>query len=349
MPPPWRPSCTHGAWSPDHTDAMTVLVLAECRKKALHPSAAHLLTAVSHLGPVTIWVLNDDEGQAAAEASRLQGVNTVWRPHPVPNRVPSIEDLTTAIRERAAPFSHIIAANSSTGFSLIPRLAALLDSAPVTDVVDILDSRTFVRPIHAGNVLATVHAPGTPLLLTLRPHAFTAAKPRPAGREPAVIENLPMIEESGLATFLDFSHSPDERPDLTTATVVVAGGRGLEMGTTDEKSGLTLLTELADRLNAAIGASRGAVDAGLLPNDWQIGQTGKVIAPDLYLGVGISGAIQHLAGIKDAKTIVAINKDPGAPLLAVADIALQGDLFEVLPALRDSLVDHRTDRTTNEP
>ena len=328
---------------------MKVLLIAECQKNALHPSASHLLTAATSLGPVTVLVLADSSGKASVEAARLTGVESVWRHTPPPGTVQAIEDLANTIRERIDGFSHVLAATSSTGYSLIPRLAALLDSAPITDVIEIKDSQSFIRPIHAGNALATVHASGQPLLLTLRPHAFATPSPRNPSIQSASIENLPTIRESGLSSFIRFTHSPDERPELTSAPVVVAGGRGLEGDSTGEKpAGLSLLTELADQLGAAIGASRGAVDAGLLPNNWQIGQTGKIIAPDLYIGIGISGAIQHLAGIKDAKTIVAINNDPGAPLLAVADIALTADLFMALPTLRTVLAAGPSNKTTSK-
>ena len=315
-----------------------VLVLSDCPRGRLGSATAHLVAAAAPLGPVTLLVADDVDGRAAAEAATLAGVAEVWRPAPTTGGRHAIEDLAAALQEPARGFSHVFAAASSFGFSLIPYLAACLESAPVTDVVAIRDPRTFDRPIHAGNAVATVHAAGEPLFLTLRPHAFAAAGRRDAADAPAAIRAFPIVRERGLSRFDAFTPSPGERPELAAARVVVAGGRGLEGGSgPGGETGMALLTALADRLGAAVGASRGAVDAGLAPNDWQIGQTGKVVAPDLYVGVGISGAMQHLAGIKDARTIVAINQDPGAPLLAVADLALTADLFTALPLLRAAL------------
>lgn len=306
---------------------MTVLVIAEHDNRTLSPAMLPVITAACQLGDeVGVLLAGHECGDAVTAACAIDGVSRVY--------VADAPQYEHGLAEELAPLiiaqvtgdtSHVVAPASTFGKNLMPRVAALLDVAQVSDITTIISPDTFVRPIYAGNALATVRSSDRVKVITIRTTAFAPAAIGPESAQPVTIEALPAV---GLSSFIDREFSVSERPELTTARVVISGGRGF--GTAENFS---LIEGLADRLGAAIGASRAAVDAGYVSNDYQVGQTGKVVAPELYIAVGISGAIQHLAGMKDSKVIVAINKDADAPIFEVADYGLVGDLFEVIPAL----------------
>jgi len=303
---------------------MAVLVLAEHDLGVLSPTTARIVSAAAELGPVDVLVAGEGIDQVALAAATIAGIARV--------RVaqdPALQGLTaealTPLLERLAPeYTHIIAAAASVGRDVIPRLAARLDLMPVTDVVAILGPSRFERPIYAGNAVETVSSNQPRHLLTVRASAF---RPAALGNE-APIEAVQAIDLVSVARFIAAHRTEGNLPDLSTAQIVVGGG--VSFGSAEK---FALVGQLAHQLGAAIGATRAAVDAGYAPNDWQVGQTGKIIAPDLYIGIGISGALQHLAGIQGAKKIVAINSDPEAPLVKLADYALIGDHFEIVPTL----------------
>ncbi|SDG90311.1 electron transfer flavoprotein subunit alpha/FixB family protein [Propionivibrio dicarboxylicus] len=305
---------------------MSVLVIAEHDHRRLFPATRHAVFAAQQLGlDVDVLVAGCDCRDVAVSATALAGVRSVLLAEAAHYAAQTAENLAALVAAQAGPYSHVLTSASAFGKNLLPRIAALLDVEQVSDVCRILSADTFVRPVYAGNALATVRNANAKKVLSIRAAAFSA------------------VEEGGNGTVLEIAASPDlglvevlrrdrrdaGRAELGLARVVVAGGRGV--GSCDDFN--RLLTPLADKLGAALGASYGAVSAGYAAPDLQIGQTGKIIAPDLYVAVGISGAIQHLAGIKDAKIIVAINKDPEAPIFKVADYGLVADLFEAVPAL----------------
>jgi electron transfer flavoprotein alpha subunit len=304
---------------------MTVLVLAEHDNQALKGATLNTVTAAAQAGgEVHVLVTGHGCAAAAAEAARIAGVTRVLvadAPHLAQGVAENVAAQVLAV---AKGYTHLFAPATSFGKNVMPRVAAVLDCAQVSDIIGVVAPDTFVRPIYAGNAIATVQSADPVKVVTVRPTNFAAA----AGGGTAAVENVAVVPDSGGARFVSREVARSDRPELQGAKAVVAGGRG--MGSAEN---FKLLDPLADRLGAALGASRAAVDAGYAPNDWQVGQTGKVVAPQLYVAIGISGAIQHLAGMKDSKVIVAINKDAEAPIFQVADYGLVADLFEAVPQL----------------
>jgi len=309
---------------------MTVLVVAEHDNAGLRPAALNTVTAAQQIGgPVHILVAGGNCGGAAAAAARVPGVEKVRvadAPHYAHPLAESVAALVVAL---AQGYSHILAAATTTGKNFMPRVAALLDVAQVSDIVAVESADTFVRPIYAGNALATVQSADRIKVITVRTTGFDAA---PAQGGSGAVEQVSAAADPGQSRLLGQELTKSARPELTAARVIVSGGRGMGSG-----ENFKILEALADKLGAAVGASRAAVDSGFVPNDYQVGQTGKVVAPELYIAVGISGAIQHLAGMKDSKVIVAINKDGEAPIFQVADYGLVADLFQVVPELTSKL------------
>lgn len=310
-----------------------VLLVAEHVHTHLCGATSHALSAAAQLGgEVDLLVMGHACEGAANQAAMLDGlrrVRVINAPHYADQ---TAENLAMAVAQLAGSYTHVVLPATSFGKSLGPRVAALLDVAPITEVVRILDVDTFVRPIYAGNALETVRSVDPVRLITVRSAAFPRAA---AGRMAAPIESAPAGPDLGVVRVLRRASVLSERPALDAARVVVAGGRGFESAEQFHR----LLAPLADALGAALGASRAAVDAGFVGNECQVGQTGQIVAPDVYIGIGISGAMQHLAGMKDARVVVAINKDPEAPLCTEADIVLVGDLAEILPRLTALLQD----------
>ena len=305
---------------------MAVILLAEHDNKALAPATAKALTAARGFGKdVDILVAGRDCRAVAEQAAKLEGVRKVLiaeAPH-LAERL--AEEVVATIVPLMQTYTVLLAPATTMGKNVLPRAAALLDVAQISDIVEVKSPNTFVRPVYAGNALETVETTDKTIVGTVRTTAFSAAGEGGS----AAIESVTPAAALGLSSFEGAEISASERPELTAARIVVSGGRGMASGDNFKK----LLEPLADRLGAAVGASRAAVDAGFMPNDHQVGQTGKVVAPELYIAIGISGAIQHLAGMKDSKIIVAINKDADAPIFQVADYGLVGDLFTVLPEL----------------
>ena len=298
---------------------MSVLVVADHDLGALSPATARVVHAVSELGPIDVLVIANDAAGIAAEAAKLAGVTRVLFA-----QSPGTSDGDASVMEALAPrYSYLVQSAGSVGKDRMPRLAARLDLMPVTDIVEILGPNRFTRPIYAGNALQTVTDNQPKHVLTIRASAFRAA----AGGNSAPIEAIDTSVVSA-ARLIASHRTESDTPDLATAQVVVGGG--IALGSAEN---FQLIEQLAKKLGAAIGATRAAVDAGYAPNDWQVGQTGKIIAPDLYIAIGISGALQHLAGIQGARKVVAINTDPEAPLVKLADVALIGDLFDIIPKL----------------
>jgi electron transfer flavoprotein alpha subunit len=309
---------------------MTVLVVAEHDNAGLRAATLNTVTAAQQIGgPVHILVAGGNCGGAAAAAARVPGVEKVRvadAPHYAHPLAESVAALVVALAEG---YSHILAAATTTGKNFMPRVAALLDVAQVSDIVAVESADTFVRPIYAGNALATVQSGDKIKVITVRTTGFDAA---PAQGGSAAVEQVNAAPDPGQARLLTQELTKSARPELTAARIIVSGGRGMGSG-----ENFKILEALADKLGAAVGASRAAVDSGFVPNDYQVGQTGKVVAPELYIAVGISGAIQHLAGMKDSKVIVAINKDGEAPIFQVADYGLVADLFQAVPELTSKL------------
>ncbi len=310
---------------------MTILVLAEHDNSSLKSSTSHAVTAAKKLGDdVNIVVIGYDAASVAQAAAQFAGVRKVVHVDAPHLEKPTAENVAAQLLAviRAGEYTHVLAPATAFGKNVLPRVAAVLDVAQISDITGIESPDTFVRPIYAGNAFATVQSKDAIKIITVRTTAFESA----AGGGSASVESIPAQPEITTAKVVGEELTTSARPELTSARIVISGGRGLGRG-----DNFKLLEALADKLNAAIGASRAAVDAGYVPNDYQVGQTGKIVAPDLYIAIGISGAIQHLAGMKDSKVIVAINKDPEAPIFQIADYGLVGDLFEIIPELTAKL------------
>jgi len=307
---------------------VSVLVIAEHDNKTVKKATLNAVAAAQKIGgDVHILVAGHQAGEAAkAAAGFAKKVLHADAPHLADFLA---ENVAAVVLGVAKNYSHILAPSTSNGKNILPRVAALLDVQQISDIVAVESADTFVRPIYAGNALATVKSKDPIKVITVRTTAFDAV----ASKENAPVEKLEAGSDSGLSSFVSREVSKSERPELTAAKIIVSGGRGMANGENFKK----VLEPLADKLGAAMGASRAAVDAGFVPNDWQVGQTGKIVAPDLYIAVGISGAIQHLAGMKDSRVIVAINKDEEAPIFQVADYGLVGDLFQLVPAIVEEL------------
>ncbi len=309
---------------------MSVLVIAEHDNQALKSATLNTITAAGQLdGEVHVLVAGLGCQAVADAVSKVAGVSTVVLVDAAAYEHPLAESLALLVKQLAEGYSHILASATTFGKNMLPRAAALLDVAQISDIVGIESVDTFIRPIYAGNALATVQSSDSIKLITVRGTAFDAAATEGGS---AAIETQSAGEAFAQSSFVSHELTVSERPELTSAKIIVSGGRGMGSG-----ENFALVEAVADKLNAAIGASRAAVDAGYVPNDYQVGQTGKIVAPDLYIAVGISGAIQHLAGMKESKVIVAINKDEEAPIFQVADYGLVADLFDALPELAEAL------------
>ncbi|SFH78878.1 electron transfer flavoprotein subunit alpha/FixB family protein [Modicisalibacter xianhensis] len=308
---------------------MSILILADHHDGQLAGATAHVVTAARQIGgDIDILIAGQDVQGVAEQAAKLDGVARVRVADNAVYAHQLAEPLADLLVALADDYSHVLASSSTTGKNVLPRLAALKDVAAISDILDVVSADTFKRPIYAGNAIATVQSGDALKVLTVRGTAFDAA----GETGNAAIEAVETVVDNSLSRFVDEQLEQSERPELSAARVVISGGRGMGNG-----ENFKLLEGIADKLGAAIGASRAAVDAGFVPNDMQVGQTGKIVAPELYIAVGISGAIQHLAGMKDSKVIVAINKDEEAPIFQVADYGLVGDLFQILPELEQKL------------
>jgi electron transfer flavoprotein alpha subunit len=304
---------------------MAVLVVAAHDNKSVRANVANAVAAATKLdSDVTVLVAGKDCGDAAKSAAALQGVTKVLQVEDAAYANWLAEDIAPLVVKLAPNYSHVVMAADSVGKNVAPRVAALLDVGQVSEAIQVVSPDTFVRPIYAGNAMATVQTSDKIKVVTIRPTNFKAVGTGGS----AAIEQIGGEGAKGLSSYVGAELSKSERPELTSAKIVVSGGRGMGSG-----DNFKIIEALADKLGAGVGASRAAVDAGYVPNDYQVGQTGKVVAPDLYIAVGISGAIQHLAGMKDSKTIVAINKDEEAPIFQVADYGIVGDLFQIVPEL----------------
>ncbi|MBM3545929.1 MAG: electron transfer flavoprotein subunit alpha/FixB family protein [Alphaproteobacteria bacterium] len=313
---------------------MSVLVLAEHDNASLKAATLNAVTAAAKIGgDVEVLVAGQNCDAAAQAASNVAGVKKVLVADSAEYANALAENLAPLIVELAKSRSHVLAAATTNGKNVMPRVAALLDVAQISEIIEVVSADTFVRPIYAGNAMATVQSKDAVKIVTVRATGFD---PAAATGGSASIEKVAAKGAAGLSEFKGSELSKSERPELTSARIVISGGRGMQSG-----DNFKLLESVADKLGAAVGASRAAVDAGFVPNDYQVGQTGKIVAPDLYVAVGISGAIQHLAGMKDSKVIVAINKDEEAPIFQVADYGLVGDLFKVVPELDAELAKGR--------
>ena len=309
---------------------MSALVLAEHDNVSLKPATLSAVSAAQQIGgDVHILVAGKDCAKVAEAAAKVAGVAKVKVADAAQYATGLAEPLAALIVGLAGEYSHLIAPATTGGKNVMPRVAALLDVAQISDISAVVSADTFVRPIYAGSALATVQSKDAKKVITVRGSTFDKAK---AEGGSAAVENVAAAADPGLSTFVSQALSKSERPELTAARIIVSGGRGMGSG-----ENFKIIDALADKLGAGVGASRAAVDAGFVPNDYQVGQTGKIVAPELYIAVGISGAIQHLAGMKDSKVIVAINKDPEAPIFQVADYGLVGDLFTVVPELTKAL------------
>jgi electron transfer flavoprotein alpha subunit len=309
---------------------MAVLLVAEHDNASLKAATRNAVTAAAKLGEVHVLVAGHNARPAAEAAAKIAGVTKVHLADAPEFEHQLAENVAPLVAELAKSHGHVLFAATSIGKNIAPRVAALLDVQQISEIISVESADTFQRPIYAGNAIATVQSSDAIKIITVRGTAFDAA---PAEGGSAVIETLGAGKgDSALSTFVGQELSKSERPELTSARRIISGGRGMQSG-----ENFHLLETIADKIGAAVGASRAAVDAGFVPNDYQVGQTGKVVAPDLYIAVGISGAIQHLAGMKDSKVIVAINKDGEAPIFQVADYGLVGDLFKIMPELAAEL------------
>ncbi|NIP13940.1 MAG: electron transfer flavoprotein subunit alpha/FixB family protein [Pseudomonadales bacterium] len=309
---------------------MSVLVVADHDNAELKPvTLVVMAAAVAIGGDVDVLVAGEGCGPVAEAAAKIPGVNKVLLADNAAYAHQLAENIAPLVAELGASYSHILTAHTTVGKNFLPRVAALLDVAQISDIQGVDGPDTFKRPIYAGNAVATVKSNDAIKVVSVRGTAFdpVAAEGGSAG-----IENVASVQDAGVSSFVGEELAQSERPELTAASVIISGGRGMQSG-----ENFALLEGIADKLGAAIGASRAAVDAGFVPNDMQVGQTGKIVAPDLYIAVGISGAIQHLAGMKDSKVIVAINKDEDAPIFQVADYGLVADLFKALPELESQI------------
>ena len=308
---------------------MSILVLADLHEGQLASATAHVVAAAQAIGgEIDILVAGDGVQAAADAAAKLDGVNKVRVADNAVYAHQLAEPMGALLVELADGYTHVLASASTTGKNVLPRLAALKDVSQLSDVLGVESADTFLRPIYAGNAIATVKSDDALKVITVRTTGFDAV----GNSGSATIEAIDTVVDNNQSRFVKEELAQSDRPELSGAKVVISGGRGMGNG-----ENFKLLDGIADKLGAAIGASRAAVDAGFVPNDMQVGQTGKIVAPDLYIAVGISGAIQHLAGMKDSKVIVAINKDDEAPIFQVADYGLVGDLFEILPELESKL------------
>ena len=309
---------------------MSILILADHDNGQLAAATLNTVTAATEIGgDIHILVAGDASGDVAKAAAAIAGVSKVLTADNGSYEHALAENVAPLIQSMAGEYSHLMAPATTTGKNVMPRVAALLDVMQVSDIIKVESADTFQRPIYAGNAIATVTSNEATKVVTVRSTAFEAAAAEGGN---ASIEAVSASDDAGLSSYVKSELSSSERPELTSAPIVISGGRGMQDG-----SNFAMLEKVADKLGAAVGASRAAVDAGFVPNDYQVGQTGKVVAPDLYVAVGISGAIQHLAGMKDSKVIVAINKDEEAPIFQVADFGLVADLFDAVPELEGKL------------
>jgi len=309
---------------------MKTLIVAEHDNQTLKAATLNAVAAAQQLGgDIDVLVVGSGCQAAADAAAAVPGVASVLLADNAAYENQLAENVSLAVADVAAGYDAVLAAATANGKNVMPRVAALLDVAQISDITAVIDADTFERPIYAGNVIATVKSSDAKKVITVRTTAFDAV---PAEGGSASVQAVDGAHNAGVSSFIGEEVAVSDRPELTSASVVISGGRGMQNG-----DNFSMLEGIADKLNAAIGASRAAVDAGFVPNDYQVGQTGKIVAPDLYIAVGISGAIQHLAGMKDSKVIVAINKDEDAPIFQVADYGLVADLFAALPELEAAL------------
>lgn len=309
---------------------MTCLVIAEHDNAALKPSTLSTVQAATEIGgDIHILVAGSGCSAVAEQAAKVTGVVSVKVADDAQYEHQLAEPIAALVTSLSSDYTHILASATTFGKNFMPRVSALLDMAQISDISAVVSADTFVRPIYAGNALATVQSNDAIKLITVRGSTFDKAASEGGS---ASVDSVSAADDPGVSTFISQELSKSERPELTSAGIVISGGRGV-----GSSENFTIIEALADKLGAAVGASRAAVDAGYVPNDYQVGQTGKIVAPDLYVAIGISGAIQHLAGMKDSKVIVAINKDEEAPIFQIADYGLVGDLFDVVPQLSDAL------------
>lgn len=308
---------------------MAVLVVSDHDNASLVPITLNTVTAAAALSDdIHVLVAGEGASEAASAAGAIAGVTKVLHADDAAYANQLAEAVAPLVVGLASGYSHVLFPSNTTGKNIAPRVAALLDVAQISDIVEVVSDDTFVRPIYAGNAMATVQSADAVKIITVRGTAFAAA----GDGGSAAVETVGAADNPGLSSFVGQELTKSERPELTSARVIVSGGRGMQSGENFE-----MIEKVADKLGAAVGASRAAVDAGFKPNDYQVGQTGKVVAPELYIAIGISGAIQHLAGMKDSKVIVAINKDEEAPIFTVADYGIVGDLFKLVPELDEEL------------